>query len=55
MPCARMPFAGGAGNEPPAGTNIVVRALPGAAKCDHDALVAELSGGLAAALKKASA
>ena len=39
----------------PAGTTIVVRALPGAAKCDHDALVAELSGGLAAALKKASA
>ena len=39
----------------PLGTNIVVRALPGSAHCGHDALVADLSGGLATALKKASA
>jgi hypothetical protein len=41
-------------NSVPAGTNIVVRALPGAATCGHEALVAEVTGGLATALKKAT-
>lgn len=38
----------------PAGTNIVVRALPGAATCGHEVLVAEVTAGLATALKKAT-
>ena len=39
----------------PMGANIVVRALPGAATCSRDVLVADLTGGLATALKKAGA
>jgi len=37
----------------PAGTHVVVRALPGAATCGSDALGADLHSGLAAAMKKA--
>ena len=38
----------------PEGTNVVVRALPGAAQCGRDSLIADLTGGLADAFKKAS-
>ena len=38
----------------PVGTNVVVRALPGAAICGRAVLVDEVTKGLAAALKKAS-
>jgi hypothetical protein len=38
----------------PLGTNIVVRALPGAATCGHEVLAAEVIGGVATAMKKAA-
>ncbi|MFA7323075.1 MAG: ribonuclease P protein component [Candidatus Nanopelagicales bacterium] len=39
----------------PAGTNLVVRALPGAAACGHASLKADVDGAVATALRKALA